>query len=119
MIACSDVRVLLRSPNRTHHLRYPPQARAPELHSLAVGQIQPWQFFAMVCFAPAQRRKFAALGDCPTISWEVGTRMRAFNPQCDSPEAVLEKHISVKAAADLSGYRALSRPLSQTSSEKR
>ena len=30
--------------------------------------------------------------------------MRSFNPQLDSSEVVLEKHISVKAAAEFSGY---------------
>ena len=30
--------------------------------------------------------------------------MFSFNPQVDSPEVVLEKHISVKAAAEFSGY---------------
>jgi excisionase family DNA binding protein len=30
--------------------------------------------------------------------------MFSFNPQVDSPEIVLEKHISVKAAAEFSGY---------------
>ena len=30
--------------------------------------------------------------------------MRSFNPQTDSPEVVLEKHISVKGAAEFSGY---------------
>jgi hypothetical protein len=30
--------------------------------------------------------------------------MRSFNPQIDFPEVVLEKHISVKAAAEFSGY---------------
>jgi excisionase family DNA binding protein len=30
--------------------------------------------------------------------------MFSFNPQTDSPEVVLEKHISVKAAAEFSGY---------------
>jgi hypothetical protein len=30
--------------------------------------------------------------------------MFSFNPQVDSPEVVLEKHISIKAAAEFSGY---------------
>jgi excisionase family DNA binding protein len=30
--------------------------------------------------------------------------MRSFNPQVDFPEVVLEKHISVEAAAEFSGY---------------
>ena len=30
--------------------------------------------------------------------------MFSFNPQVDSPEIVMERHISVKAAAELSGY---------------
>jgi hypothetical protein len=30
--------------------------------------------------------------------------MFSFNPQIDSPEVVLEKHVSVKAAAEFSGY---------------
>ena len=30
--------------------------------------------------------------------------MFSFDPQIDSPETVLEKHISVKAAAGFSGY---------------
>ena len=30
--------------------------------------------------------------------------MFSFNPQVKSPEMVLEKHLSVKAAAEISGY---------------
>ena len=30
--------------------------------------------------------------------------MFSFNPQIDSPEIVLERHVSVKAAAEFSGY---------------
>ena len=30
--------------------------------------------------------------------------MFSFNPKFDSPEVVLDRHISVKAAAELSGY---------------
>ena len=37
------------------------------------------------------------------MTWfQVGTP--SFNAQADSPEIVLEKHISVKAAAECSGY---------------
>jgi hypothetical protein len=50
-----------------------------------------------------QHGKLAAPRDCPTTWWEVGTRMRSFKPQADSPEIVLERHISVKAAAEASG----------------
>jgi hypothetical protein len=35
--------------------------------------------------------------------------MRSFNPQFDSPEIVLERHISVKPAAVFSCYRDSSR----------
>jgi hypothetical protein len=44
--------------------------------------------------------------------------MFAFVSQVESPEAVLDQHISVKAAANSSGCRELSRPVSQTSPEK-
>jgi excisionase family DNA binding protein len=40
--------------------------------------------------------------NCPTIWWEVG--MFSFNTQVDSSGIVLYKHISVKAAAEFSGY---------------
>jgi len=40
--------------------------------------------------------------NCPAIWWEVG--MFSIDPQVKSPGMVLEKHISVKAAAAISGY---------------
>jgi hypothetical protein len=40
--------------------------------------------------------------NCPANWWEVG--MFSFNPQGKSHGIVLEKHLSVKAAADRSGY---------------